>query len=259
MQKKPQRSGSTSWEPVEKWYSKLVGEEGHYYHKNIVLPGTLKLLDLKKTPSATLLDLACGQGVLAQVLPKDVGYLGVDISSSLIKTAIQQDKNPLHRFQVGDLTTRLRLFKSDFSHAAMVLAIQNIEQPEEAFLNAAHHLKPGGKLVIVMNHPCFRVPRQSAWQVDQEKKIQYRRIDRYMTSMSIPIHTHPGKGKQSAETVSFHHPLSAYCQWLKNAGFSIETMEEWCSDKISEGGAAKMENRAREEIPLFLAISAVKN
>jgi len=36
----------------------------------------------------------------------------------------------------------------------------------------------------------------------------------------------------------------------------IEKIEEWASDKDSVGKAAKMENRARAEIPLFMAIQA---
>jgi hypothetical protein len=109
-----------------------------------------------------------------------------------------------------------------------------------------------------MNHPCFRIPRQSSWKVDDEQKIQYRRIDRYTSPMKIPIQAHPSKGQSSATTWSFHHPLASYSQWLNETGFVIELIEEWHSNKVSTGKAAKMENRSREEIPLFLAIKAKK-
>jgi hypothetical protein len=45
---------------------------------------------------------------------------------------------------------------------------------------------------------------------------------------------------------------------LRNAGFVITRIEEWTSDKESEGKAAKQENRARAEFPLFMAIQALK-
>jgi hypothetical protein len=45
---------------------------------------------------------------------------------------------------------------------------------------------------------------------------------------------------------------------LKDAGFAIDVIEEWTSDKESEGRAARMENRSRSEFPLFLAIKAFK-
>ncbi len=79
-----------------------------------------------------------------------------------------------------------------------------------------------------------------------------------MTAMKIPIQAHPSKGQQSVSTVSFHHSLSDYSRLLKESGFTIDLIEEWCSDKLSEGGAAKMEKISRKEIPLFMAISCRK-
>lgn len=261
MMKKHSTSPATSWESVEKWYRGSVGDEGHYYHQHIILPGVLRLLAATtgKTANApSLLDLACGPGVLARHIPKHVDYVGVDISPSFIKAAKQGDKAPNHRYVVADATKAIPLEKSDFTHATIILAIQNMEHPKLAFLNAVKHLAPNGRLVIVMNHPCFRIPRQSSWKVDEEQKIQFRRIDRYLSPLNIPIQAHPSKGEQSATTWSFHYPLSSYSQWLFEAGFAIELIEEWHSDKVSTGKAAKMENRARAEIPLFLAIRAIK-
>ena len=246
-------ASKTSWEPVEKWYHSLVGEDGHYYHRQVILPGIKKLIE---NPSS-LLDLACGTGILSRYLPKEIDYLGIDAAPSLIKAAKDASQHPKHQFQIGDITKPLNLNRKDFSHAAIILALQNLEFPEKAFENAFKHLQKDGKLIMVLNHPCFRVLRQSAWGIDQAKKIQYRRIDRYYSTMKIPITAHPGKEK-SESTLSFHHPLSYYSRSLFDTGFTIELIEEWCSDKVSTGGAAKMENRARAEIPLFMAIRAKK-
>lgn len=249
----------TSWEPVEKWYSGSVGEEGHYYHQQIILPNTLRLLAFDAAKQNSLLDLACGPGVLARYIPSSIEYIGIDLSPSLVKTAKNSDQNPHHHYLVADATKPLPTKKNDFTHAAIILAIQNMEQPKMAFINAAKHLQNKGRLVIVMNHPCFRIPRQSSWKVDEQQQTQYRRIDRYSSPMSIPIQAHPSKGEKSENTWSFHHPLSLYSQWLNEADFLIERIEEWHSDKLSTGRTAKMENRSRAEIPLFMAICALKN
>lgn len=246
----------TSWEPVQKWYNEAVGKEGHYYHQHIVLPGVLRLMDLK--PSDTLLDVACGQGVLARQVPENMSYVGLDKSQSLIKSARQTDRNSTHEYVVADAMQPFPLKKKDFTHAAILLALQNMEKPCQVFNNISKHLVSNGKLVLVINHPCFRIPRQSSWQVDAEKKIQYRRIDRYYSAMKIPIQAHPSKGAESEATWTFHYPLSSFVSWLNETGFSIEGMEEWCSNKTSTGSAAKMENRSRSEIPLFLALVAKK-
>jgi ubiquinone/menaquinone biosynthesis C-methylase UbiE len=249
---------STSWESVEKWYKDSVGDEGHYYHQHVVIPGILRLLALEQTPSSSLIDIACGQGILGRQIPKNVVYKGVDLSPSLISAAKKFDRNPLHEYLLGDVLKPLPTKKNDFTHAAIILAIQNFEDPSLAIINAAKHLAPQGRLVIAMNHPCFRVLRQSSWNVDDVQKIQYRRIDRYSSPMKFPIQANPSKGKKSSTTWSFHFPLATYSKWLNDAGFAIELIEEWHSNKTSTGKAAKMENRSREEIPLFLAIKAIK-
>jgi SAM-dependent methyltransferase len=249
-------SASTSWETVGKWYNSSVGEDGHYYHQAVIIPGVLRLMNLRKEDS--VLDIACGQGILARHLPQGIAYAGIDISPSLLKSAKQLDKNPLHHYHLGDAVKPLPIQKTDFTHSAIILALQNIQSVELTLKNIAKHLKPGGKLFIVLNHPCFRIPRQSSWGVDEPKKIQYRRLDRYSSSLEIPIQAHPGKGHQSEQTLTFHHPLSYYSQCLLQAGFLIETIEEWCSDKQSTGKKARMEDRARQEFPLFLTIGAIK-
>lgn len=248
-----QKKQTTSWQSVHDWYDTLVGDAGHYYHKAIVLPKTIELLRLQTNSS--LLDLACGQGVLARAISKEVAYTGIDISKDLIRSAEKQ-KMPGQRFLVGDVTKKLPLQKEQlFSHATIILALQNMEHPREVFLHLRPYMRDGGRLVIVLNHPCFRIPRQSHWGIDAKTKTQYRRLNLYMTPQSIPIQAHPGKNK-AVTTLSFHHPLSAYFHWLQEAGFVVETLEEWCSDKISSGEHARMENRARKEFPLFLALSA---
>ena len=244
---------NTSWESSHKWYDSIVGEKGHYYHEHVVLPSSLKLLDLKA--GDCLLDLGCGQGVLSRHLPPQVDYVGIDASPSLIKEAKKRSQK---EFYVGDITHHLSL-KRPFSHAALILVIQNLEDHEKALQNASQALKPGGKLLLVLNHPCFRIPRQSNWGVDEAKKLQYRRIDLYMSSLKIPIQTHPSAGEKSSTTWSFHHPLSTYTEALTKTGFVIGKMEEWISDKKSTGAKARMENRSREEFPLFLAILAHKS
>lgn len=246
----------SSWEDVNKWYHSQVGKEGHYYHQQVILPVLLPYFENDKNIS--LLDLGCGQGVLARAIPSLKSYVGIDASPSLLQAAKELNNLPNRQFISGDATKKLPLTKTDFTHVTIILALQNMEHQEKAIENCAKHLVSGGKLLIVLNHPCYRIPRQSSWGVDEQKKMQYRRVERYMSPLKIPIQMHPGKKEKSEETWSYHHPISDYTRWLKNAGFVIEEMQELCSDKESTGKVAKMENRSRSEFPLFLLISAVK-
>lgn len=249
------RSGKTSWQKVAPWYNRITEHgQGHYYHQHVVIPGVLKLLGLVE--GSKLLDLACGNGVLAKSIPKGVEYLGIDIAPSLVDEAQRTDRNSKHKYLVADITEPF-IAPTDFTHAAIVLALQNTQSPGNVLKNAAKHLNGSGTLVVVLNHPAFRIPRQSSWGIDEPRKIQYRRIDKYMSPMNIPINMNPSD-RSSAQTMSYHLPISMYSRLLKEAGFVISSIEEWTSDKESEGRAAKMENRSRAEIPLFLAIQANK-
>lgn len=250
-------SGRGSWQKVAPWYNKITREgQGHYYHEHVVIPGVLRLLNLDL--DSNLLDLACGNGVLAKSLPKDVEYTGVDIAPALIKEAQRTDRNPKHKYLIADVTKPLTSLNSpNFTHAAIILALQNIINPAAVLKNAAQLLNENCKLVIVLNHPAFRIPRQSSWGTDEGRKIQYRRIDKYMSPMEIPINMNPSD-RNSPITMSYHHSITDYSKMLKEAGFVIEEIEEWTSDKESVGRAGRMENRSRSEIPLFMAIVAKK-
>jgi ubiquinone/menaquinone biosynthesis C-methylase UbiE len=246
----------TAWQKSGRWYDDLVGAQGHYYHQHVILPNLARLLEFG--PNSSLIDLGCGQGVLARAIPKNVNYVGVDLSKTLIQEAKKyhiHDKN--RKFLLGDITKTLPLTPQEkFTHATLILSLQNIETPEKVFQMLAPHLSTDGKLVLVLNHPAFRIPRQSGWGEDEKTRTQYRKVNAYMTPQKIPIQMHPGQKESTDTTWSFHHPLSAYSLWLKQNGFVIELMEEWISDKVSTGSQARQENRARKEFPLFLAIVA---
>ncbi len=244
----------TSWQKVSKWYGGIVGEKGHYFHQSVIIPKALKLLDLKK--ESKLLDIACGQGVFARSIDPQIEYLGVDKANQLIEEAKRRDRNSKHEYVVADVTKNIPV-RDIFDRAVIILALQNIKEPEKAIEQASQRLSKGAKLLIVLNHPSFRIPRQSSWEDDKQQKLQYRRVNRYMSPLEIPINAHPGE-ENSPVTWSYHRPLEDYSKMLFENGFCIERIEEWTSEKHSEGKRAKQENRAREEFPMFMAILAVK-
>ena len=87
-------------------------------------------------------------------------------------------------------------------------------------------------------------------------KTQYRRIDRYMSESKVEIDMNPSR-PGTVSTISFHRPLQYYFKTLANAGFAVARLEEWLSHRESEKGSRKIaEDRARQEIPLFLFLEA---
>ena len=142
----------------------------------------------------------------------------------------------------------------------------NIEDLGAVMRGVASKLKPGGRFVAVISHPAYRVMGASAWGWAHDERtnlpVQFRRIDRYMSTTSTPIVMNPGevaKGEPAITTITHHRPMSAYVDAGIQSGMLLSGCEEWTSDRISEPGPrAHAENQAREEIPLFMAMRFTK-
>lgn len=273
------QTAETHWNHVADWYDRLVGERGSEYHQRVIIPGVLRMLGLTGAAAAAraarlkVLDLACGQGVLCRRLAEaGCRVTGVDAARELIEAARRRnadDQLPIE-YVVADVTKlvdergRLAagLSGEGFDAVTIVLSIQNITPLSPVWQAARAALKPGGCLVVVMMHPCFRVPQRSDWHWDDRSGVQSRLVSQYLSSDRIDILTHPGDaahGVDDRHTVHFHRPLQAYINTLGNAGLLIDHIEEWGSHKTDQPGPKKAAiDRARKEIPLFLALRARK-
>jgi ubiquinone/menaquinone biosynthesis C-methylase UbiE len=247
------------WDPVAAWYDKLVGEEGSDYHKHVILPATLKLLDPREGES--VIDVCCGQGVLVRPLLETgiAHFTGVDASPKLIEAASRRHGgNPRVKLITADACQPGRWADGSHDAATCLMAVHDVPDPVAMFSNVAKSLKPGGRAVMVFMHPCFRIPRQSHWGWDAEHKIQYRRLDRYGSQLDIPITTHPGA--KTGELTMFHHrPLADLLTALGQGGLAVVACEELYSHRRSQPGPrSRGEHRAAQEFPMFIALKAVR-
>ncbi len=268
-------SKTTSWGKVAKWYDETVEQKGSY-QQDLILPNLLRLMEIQK--GERILDLACGQGLFARAFHAAGGkVVAADISKELI--AIATEKSPKEiAYHTAPAEALPFLKNGSIDKTAIVLALQNIENLNETLAECARVLVPNGKLYLMLNHPAFRIPKESSWGFDEKANVQYRRIDRYLSNMKIEIEMHPGLNasggrvgrtnssdefvlgrKQSEQTLSFHRPLQTYAKALFKQNFCVRRLEEWSSTKRSQKGPrAEAEDRARKEIPLFLTIEAQK-
>ena len=246
---------TTSWGEVANWYEDFLKGEGTY-QKDLILPNLKRLMDIKKGES--VLDLACGHGFFSREFHKlGAKTTGVDISQKLIEIARQSGPKDID-YQIAPANKISFIKSGSMDKAAMILAVQNIDNLNEVFTECFRVLKSSGKLLLVMSHPVFRVLKRSSWGWAEQEKIQYRRVDGYLSESKEKIQMFPGD-KPEEYTLSFHRPLQYYFKILRNAGFFVSRLEEWESNKKSQPGPrAKAEDIARKEIPLFLFLEAIK-
>lgn len=268
-------AAETSWDHVATWYDQLIDGRRSDHFDQVIIPGTLRLLG--PASGMKVLDVACGQGELCRRLATmGLEVTGIDAAPRLIEAARRRhDELPEGtvpgRYQVGDARELPAVLGDPFDAATCIMALMNINPLEPAVRGVAAALRPGGAFVAVILHPSFRAPGQTSWGwVKPEARRrdgaggprQYRRVDGYLSPGQFEIVMNPGaasRGDKPVTTWTFHRPLQAYVAALASEGLLIEAIEEWPSVRVSQPGPrAAEENRARREIPLFLAFRAIK-
>lgn len=284
----------SSWDHVADWYDELIEERGSDHHQRVITPGTMRLIgDVR---GKHVLDVACGQGVFCRVLAGlGARVVGVDASSKLIDAARRNARGGDTRYVVGDARNLPDDTGDTFDIATCVMALMNIDPLNPVLAGIAGRLRPGGVCVAVLLHPAFRAPGQTSWQWDapsgtdaprdrlppgtqggpgprevradrpsraNRQARQFRRVDGYLSLGHKAIVMNPGAaatGRQPVTTITYHRPVQSYVQAFAGAGLFVSGLEEWPSLRMSQPGPrAAEENRARREIPMFLAIRGVK-
>lgn len=257
-------SSKVGFEEASNWYDRCVEDSGHFYHRELIFPKLKKIL----AKTEALVDFGCGQGVAYRVLDHISSYVGIDTSPTLLADAkgrsVSKNRNATwieqdlcHYFSEPFEKKLCEVVGGKKTDLLFLLSLQNMPQLEAPlqYARLAGSVAGDARLHIVLNHPCFRIPRQSHWGYDEAKKTQYRRVDRYCSPLEVPIKV-GFQEKEQKSSMSYHNSLEAIFQALLNQGFVVTGLQEWCSHKKSSGSKAKAENRARSEIPLFLYLEA---
>lgn len=260
------------WDHVSTWYDGLVGEGQHDHFSETILPGILRMLPAPLP--RRVFDLACGQGYVSEALAqRGCEVVGLDAAAGLIAAAEQRlrtrgEAARRARFVTGDaralesVLSRAKV-EGNFDAALCIMAVMNIDPIDEMFSQLAARVSRGGSLLLVMLHPAFRAPAKSGWMWRDsiaQGSVQLRTVESYLTPFGSEIVMNPGqvaRGAKPVVTKTFHRPLGFYIAALAKAGFAVDSLEEWASNRRSTSGPrATEENRSRAEIPLFLALRA---
>ena len=269
----------TDWGNVSKSYDKYLVSDGSY-HADVIMPNLFRMIgkvtDEKNKNSLSILDIACGQGQIVSELHKlGAKAEGFDYGIDLIKIAKENTKkdNSNISYLVADAQNfadnyfdkKENKYKT-FDIITCVLAIQNIENIKLVLENIKKVTNKNSKVYLVINHPAYRIPKHTEWGYTQEgsgdknTSIQYRRVDKYMSEEKIKMDMNPSvKIEASKEyTYSYHRPMQYYFKLFSNNNFAVTRLEEWISNRVSDGKHEDRENIARREFPMFMCLE-IKN
>jgi SAM-dependent methyltransferase len=205
------------WERHAAWWQEGFTEGADVEYAEQLLPLAARHL----AGAARVLDLGCGEGQIARlVLDRGARVaVGVDTSAAQLAAAVARDGGATY-VRASALGVPVRTGWFDAVVACLVL--EHLPDLDAALDETARVLRPGGRAVILLNHPLFQTPR-SGWIDDRvlEPPEQYWRVGPY-----LPEAVTVEEVDQGVRLPFFHRPLSRYVNGLADRGLHLTRMIE---------------------------------
>lgn len=228
----------SAYETMADRYNELIDHKPHnaYYDR----PNTLSLMPEVKDKH--ILDAACGPGKYAEILlEKGAIVTGFDISPRMVELAKARNQGK-GTFFVHDMRLPMSHFENtSFDVILCALAMHYIEDWNPTLREFYRVLKPGGHLVISIEHPFF--------------EFNYFQSKHYFETEPVMC-TWKGFG-QPVDVHSFRRPLEACIRPLTANGFYLETLlEPKPVEKFKE--LDPKHYRELNEFPAFMCLRAIR-
>lgn len=174
-----------------------------------------------------LLDVGCGAGYFAREMAnRGARVIAVDISPRMIDHARHQETmTPLGiEYGVGDAGELDTIFPvGSFDVATSCLALQDMPSVAQV-LRAVHAiLRPNGRFVASITHPCSDTPYR-AWERDDTGGKRWLCLDRYFEPG--PIEYSWRDWEYDFTTPAIHATLEDWFGWILGAGFRLRGLHE---------------------------------
>jgi ubiquinone/menaquinone biosynthesis C-methylase UbiE/DNA-binding MarR family transcriptional regulator len=133
---------------TQTWAESVAGRMERQYSPGRTWEATARAL-IGLQDLGDVLDVACGDGVLAELMTSQArSVTGVDISPTLIAAARERLKGDAHvKFIEADMHV-LPLDDSAFDHVFLMHALAYTKRPQDALREAARVARPGGRVVV---------------------------------------------------------------------------------------------------------------
>ena len=198
----------------------------------LIAPPTERLLGVK--PGETILDVACGNGAFTRRMAQlGASVVAFDFSESFIECARKRtvdyaDRIEYHVIDATDRDALLALGEERFDAAICTMAIMDMSDIEPLAVTLPRLLKPEGRFVFSILHPCFNNPssRMVAEHEDRDgdlRTVRAVKVERYMTPFSAKGIGIPG---QPVPQTYFHRPLHALLEPFLRNGLVVDGLEE---------------------------------
>lgn len=248
---------TTEWDGIARWLDGQHGDTGDLWHRALIDPPVLALIG--DVQGLDVIDVACGNGYLTRKLARQGARLtAVDASSASLELAQARDASePLGIiYHVRDAAWLDGIEAGRFDLAVCNMALMDIADAAGAIREISRVLKPAGRFVASLSHPCFQTVGGSAWLIEQsdDATTVSRRVSRYRQVTQGPEPWRTPNGLHT--TTSYHRPLAWYFRAFKAAGFAVTAFEE--PEPTAEFFVQEPQAAWIAEIPVDCVIEAIK-
>ncbi|WP_223261512.1 class I SAM-dependent methyltransferase [Glutamicibacter arilaitensis] len=204
-----------------------------YYER----PATLELAG--EVAGRNILDIGCGAGPLSeQLMSRGASVSGFDTSRAMVDLARQRLGEDAD-LKVATLGEKLPYADNSFDDAIASLVFHYLPDWDYALEEVRRVLKPGGRLIMSVNHPIL-------YPFNHRGK-DYFQLTQYTDQVTF-------KGKP-AELTYWHRPLHETMKALISAGFAVERVWEPPYAKDAPEGVIPEALRERDAFLSFLFFS----
>lgn len=217
-------------------FCKVYNEFGWNYYPEIFGEQLLQWLKSHSVTPRTAMDLACGTGILCQILHKEgITASGMDFSSGMIDIA--RSASPEIHYDVADMITYRPAKQFDLVTCTgdAINHIASLTDVEKIFRNVFAYTSPGGYFIFdILNEK--EVSTSEPFEMDFTDTIrvwfQMTRPGENQVNLKIRVFE---KGTLSFEEnirETIHDPVEI-CKLLESCGFYVEK----CSDSLLDDGS----------------------
>jgi ubiquinone/menaquinone biosynthesis C-methylase UbiE len=224
---RPELDARAAWNAGAEAYSHFV-ESGADYYRHLV-HGPALLAACGDVRGRAALDLGCGQGYFSRLLAgAGATVTAVDISDSLVARAAELEaREPLGitylRMDAARIGTRFGAESFDLVTGCM--SLQDMADPGAVLAGAGRVLRPDGRAVFSVPHPCTDPPVRE-WKRDEHGRKQALCLDRYFDTGPAVCNWDMKRLRYSWSTPFRRLTLTQWSEMIRGAGFVIRGLTE---------------------------------
>jgi ubiquinone/menaquinone biosynthesis C-methylase UbiE len=215
----------SAFDALAEWYEQAFTHGKLPLLQHLLMPAVLEMLG--DVHDLSVLDLACGPGFYTDRLARrGARVTGTDISEEMLRRARDHVRSGTHRPSFYHLSAAelAPSWTETFDIVLCIMALVDIPDIDDVLRETVRVLKPSGRFVCAVIHPCFVMPG-AEWVVDEEGNPDYKRVDRYFAEGYFGKEWY-GQGGLRSRLGGHHRTLTTYVRALCRAGFVVTDLCE---------------------------------